>query len=84
MHTSRLMFGSQEKTLTAYDEDPEISLDPTYGSIVFSHWGWGPQNDGKFAYKRKPIESHSCSRVELGLDREKSSSKFLPVYKPSL
>ena len=84
MHTSRLMFGSQEKTLTAYDEDPEISLDPTYGSIVFSHWGWGPQNDGKFAVKREPIESHSCSRVELGLDREKSSSKFLPVYKPSL
>lgn len=32
--------------LTAYDNNPEPVLDPTYGEIVFHHTFWGPDDDG--------------------------------------
>ncbi len=31
---------------TAYDSNPEPTLDPTYGSLLFYHYRWGMPEDG--------------------------------------
>ena len=68
---------------TAYDGDPVTLLDPTIGQVVFNHFYWGPQDDGTFGSERIPIKSHTCSRVELGLDQDEEGSRFLPIYETS-
>ena len=69
---------------TAYDSNPEPILDPTYGEIIFNHYEWGPQPDGSYMTERRRINSHTCSREELGLDGDPDKAKFLPVYEDSL
>ena len=65
--------------LSGYGDNSETNIDPTFGSLVFYHFKWGPQGDGTFDVKSLPIKSHTCSRVELGLDNGKEGSKFLPI-----
>ena len=51
---------------TAYDDVEEPILDPSYGKIVFNSYSWG-QTDETLAGRTR-IESHACTRKELGLD----------------
>ena len=65
---------------TAYDDNPEIILEPKYGSVVFNHFRWGGNPDGSFGTQRDKIEPHYCSREELGLEGQGKGATFLPVY----
>lgn len=42
---------------TAFDSETEEILDPTIGELVFTHYYWGVQEDGKYASGRKRIAS---------------------------
>ena len=71
---------------TAYDSNPEPILDPTYGEIVYNHYKWGPdvgEND-TYGSKRLPLKSHQCTSTELGLDDDRSQSKFLPTFRDGI
>ena len=35
-----------------YDDNTEWSLDPSYGELVFKHYGWGQYEDGSYYYHR--------------------------------
>ena len=61
---------------TAYDDVEEPILDPSYGKIVFNSYSWGQSEETQSGRIR--IESHACTREELGLDDEKSG-KFYPI-----
>ena len=73
---------------TAYDSNPEPILEPEIGEILFNHFSWGQSVDGVNTGsldKRNKFPHHSCSSAELGLDeKDRSESKFLPVYPSSL
>lgn len=62
---------------TAYDDDREVVLDPTYGELVWNSYTWGDRDDGKRIIERTPLEMHSCTDEELGLTEDKTNSKFL-------
>ena len=51
--------------ITAYDAETEIVEDPTYGELIFEHYGWG--YDGGLKSQRRGIEHHYCSDEELGI-----------------
>jgi len=68
---------------TEYDSNPEPILDPTIGEVVFNHYRWGPEPDGTYISERKRIQSHPCSREELGLEEDRSNAMFMPVYPSS-
>ena len=64
---------------TGYDSDTEMFDDPTIGQVVFNHYQWGENPDGSYSSGRFPINSHTCSSVELGLEGNPAESKFLPI-----
>ena len=65
---------------TAFDDGKEWILDPTYGELRFraSEWGVYP-NSTTYWHPAIILESHICSREELGLDKDGTNSKFLPI-----
>ena len=63
---------------TAYDNENENILDPSYGRLIFNHYSWGPDENGNYKSVREEIPSHPCSREELGLEGQ-GSSRFMPV-----
>ena len=64
---------------TAFDSETEDILDPTYGELVFMHYFWGVQEDGKYAAGRTRItNTHNCTPEELGLGNDPKKSKFMP------
>ncbi len=65
---------------TGYDSDYEPFDDPTIGEVVFNHYKWGLNPDGKTYVGRFPIKHHTCTREELGLDYDSSKSRFLPIH----
>lgn len=65
--------------LTRYDSDVEPFDDPTIGQVVFNHYKWGTNPDGQNFAGRYPINSHQCTRQELGLvDGDKTKARFFP------
>ena len=64
---------------TAYDNEIEPILDASYGRIVFNEYTWGglDENGNFLPAVVKEIESHTCSREELGL--EGKNSAFQPI-----
>ena len=62
---------------TAYDNERESILDPSYGRLIFNHYSWGPDQNGTYKSIRKEIPSHTCSTEELGLEGQNSS--FMPI-----
>lgn len=64
---------------TAYDGETEPFDDPTIGQLVFNHYKWGVDSDGKPFSGRYPIKSHKCTREELGLDGDPTKAKFHTV-----
>ena len=59
----------------------EDMIDPTYGRIRFSRYGWWPNDDeGNFSRTDEEIESHQSSMEELGLSgSDPNLHQFLPV-----
>ena len=53
---------------TAYDNERERILDPSYGELVFLVSDWSLNEDGTTTLFRKIPESHPCTRAELGLE----------------
>lgn len=51
--------------ITAYDDVTDIIEDPTYGELIFEHYGWG--YDGDLKSQHRGIEHHYCSDEELGI-----------------
>ena len=68
------------EAFTRYDDEKEWILDPSYGELLFNSYTWGPENDGSYFTERKKLESHICTREELGLGDDKSNSLFLPLH----
>lgn len=62
---------------TAYDQEQEWILDPTYGSLIFNSYSWGPKEDGGYSTERIRLKEHICQRDELGLGD--GDAKFLPL-----
>ena len=59
---------------TAYDSVTEPILDPSYGKIVFNSFSWGFGSEIKS--QRHSIQTHRCSREELGLDSTEASAFY--------
>ena len=64
---------------TSYDSETEWILDPSYGQLVFNSYSWGPNPDGSYFTERKKLESHVCTREELGLE-DPTKSRFLELH----
>ena len=60
--------------LTGFDNDRESVLDPSIAELYFMAYEWDiyENKDGNFDYTLIPIESHPCSKEELGLSGNKS------------
>lgn len=57
---------------TAYDSESEWILDPTYGELVVNSYAWGPDSNSDSTFlEEKPIETHICSKEELGLSPDR-------------
>ena len=57
---------------TAYDTETEPILDDSYGRLIFNAVEWGPNPDGTYYSRRTELETHTCSREELGITDDKS------------
>ena len=70
---------------TTNEDSQTYSLDPSYGELVLSSVEKGYSEDGKPFMKRRAINSHSCTRKELGLNdgQEKQDASFYPLHKSS-
>lgn len=53
---------------TAFDNEQENILDPSYGELVFREYKWGATDDGEYFISYDKIETHTCTRDELGLE----------------
>lgn len=65
--------------LSAYNSEREPFNDPSIGELVFKHYRWGMNADGTLYSGKSRLESHPCSLEELGLDENKSKSRFFPI-----
>ena len=68
---------------SAYDSNPNPTLDPTYGEIVFNYFYWGPTENGGYDVGNAVIETHPCTDEELGLEGDKNGRMFMPPYAES-
>ena len=57
---------------TAYDSNTEPILEPSIGELVFNHFTWGEMEDGTYGTTKPKIETHPCTREELGLTEDRS------------
>ena len=71
--------------ITAYDDNPEPILDPTFGELIIRYESWGNNPDGTFYYDEIDLDTHYCTEEELGLVDSSSGepSRFLTI-RPSL
>ena len=63
--------------LTAYDNEREVILDPSYGEIIFELYSWGDRGEDQsttFATSNtKPLPAHPCTPTEL-------EESFMPTF----
>ena len=74
-HSAELEFGYENglniaAAFSAYDNQRERILDPSYGELVFMASDWRLEADGTTTLNRKILESHPCTRAELGLEED--------------
>ena len=68
---------------SAYDDEREWILDPTYGELIFNNFSWGSLPDGNSFINRKRLNSHVCSREQLAISESKeddSHAQFFPIH----
>ena len=61
---------------TAYDDDPEPILDPTYGELLIRYTRWGENADGTFYDETDDLPTHYCSPEDLGLNPDGNQKAF--------
>ena len=69
---------------TAYDEETEDILDPSYGKIEFVRNRWGMDENGEIYNLFEHIETHMCTKEELGLTDDqnlKTETKNISFFK---
>ena len=66
---------------TAWDSEREPILDPTIGELYFYRIEWGFNPDGTIFVNENKLDSHQCTREELGIDP--GDAKFMPVHEKS-
>ena len=66
---------------TAYDDNPDPILDPTYGEFLIRYTRWGENPDGTFYDEFDSLPSHTCTSEDLGLNEDGNleNSKFYKV-----
>ena len=62
---------------TAYDEETEDILDPSYGKVMFMKFEWGKRENDELYVEQKEIPSHVCTEEELGIKGD--NSLFFPI-----
>lgn len=68
---------------TAYDDETEWILDPSYGTLEYKTYWWGEQEDGTYGVGKDLKKTrHICTREELGLDDLKNA-RFMPIHPKS-
>ena len=75
-------FGSEDGiafafAITAYDGDRSVTEDPDYGTVKAKIVSWGIEKDEQ-GLAGGELETHLCTRQELGLDGLKSD-KLYPI-----
>ena len=66
---------------TAYDDNPNPILDPTYGELLIRYTRWGENPDGTYYDEFVDLPTHPCSNEDLGLneDGNRENSKFYDI-----
>ena len=65
--------------LSSFDTNTEPILDPQYGELVFLKRRWKfSQEEGELEDHNEVINTHTCTREELGLD-DSENSLFYPM-----
>ena len=54
--------------LTNWDDNTESILDPTFGDFEINSYEWGVRENGTPYMDRSRLETHQCTREELGLE----------------
>ena len=67
---------------TAYDNERENILDPSIADLGFYASKWGVDENGEFFFFDEKIETHTCSKEELGL--EGNDPNFFPIEEKSV
>ena len=61
------------------DDSTWQQIDPSYGRIRFGMTNLTRDDNGEFRVRRDVLDSHVCTREELGLSGAKEESQFWPV-----
>lgn len=69
--------------ITAFDDNPEPILDPTYGELVIRYEKWGTKPNGIVYDEVEVLETHVCTDEELGLIDGEKQLRFFPI-RPSI
>ena len=67
---------------TAYDNERENILDPSIGDFNFYATSWGADENGEFFLTDEKLNTHPCSKEELGL--EGNDPSFFPIVQNSI
>ena len=63
--------------------DPDMpDFDKSYGELYFSRFGFGVDENGQNFFINERLESHRCTREELGLESG-PKTKFMPLSETS-
>ena len=62
--------------LTDYVDADNPQIDPRIGELVFTHYKWGEDSDGKKFSGRYLLPSHRCSEEELGREGPEKANIF--------
>ena len=63
---------------TAFDNNQEWILTPEYGELVFNSLSWGIHPNDTFYLERERLDTHRCTKEELGLTNDTSNAVFMP------
>ena len=64
---------------SGYNNNYEYELPPEVGRIAFRAEEWGIHPNGTGWYETKYLDSHVCTREELGLEEDQTNAKFMPI-----
>ena len=65
---------------SGYDSQTEWALDKSYGDLVFNSYSWGNDENGNPFSKREPLDTHICSRENLGLEGPTENAQFFEPH----
>ena len=64
---------------TGYAADEDSIIDPTYGELVFKYAKWGTDANGDFYDIYEVLDTHICTKEELGLVEGQEEGRFMPI-----